>query len=401
MDRINAKLSTRGELRTSSVTAGGGEKLIPGPKGDTGASAYEIAVADGFVGTEQEWLLSLKGEIGNPGPQGPKGDPLTFEDLTPEQVIAITGPQGMQGPQGIQGATGPQGPQGVSPIVAIEDITDGKKITITDESGAHIFSLFNGAKGETGAIGPQGAQGEQGIQGIQGPTGPKGDAFTYEDFTPAQLENLRGPQGIQGPKGDTGETGAQGAQGIQGVQGPKGDPFTVTETYSTIAAMIADYDNMNLNDFVMISSDVSDPDNAKLFMKTSVEDPTYRWHFVTDLSGATGIQGPKGEQGIQGPQGEQGIQGPKGDTGDTGATGATGATGNGIASTVLNDDYTLTITYTDGTSSTTSSIRGAQGAQGIQGPTGPTGPQGPSGMTAAEIQTYIDSKLAEVENGSY
>ena len=75
MDRINAKLSTRGELRTSSVTAGGGEKLIPGPKGDTGASAYEIAVADGFIGTEQEWLLSLKGETGHPGPQRHRGDP--------------------------------------------------------------------------------------------------------------------------------------------------------------------------------------------------------------------------------------------------------------------------------------------------------------------------------------
>lgn len=41
-----------------------------------------------------------------------------------------------------------------------------------------------------------------------------------------------------------------------------------------------------------------------------------------------------------------------------------GATGNGIASTVLNSDYTLTITFTDGTSYTTPSIRGAQGIPG-------------------------------------
>lgn len=41
-----------------------------------------------------------------------------------------------------------------------------------------------------------------------------------------------------------------------------------------------------------------------------------------------------------------------------------GATGNGIASTVLNSDYTLTITFTDGTSYTTPSIRGAQGVPG-------------------------------------
>lgn len=32
-----------------------------------GASAYQIAVANGFVGTEQQWLDSLKGEPGAPG----------------------------------------------------------------------------------------------------------------------------------------------------------------------------------------------------------------------------------------------------------------------------------------------------------------------------------------------
>jgi len=33
---------------------------IPGPKGD---SAYEIAVQNGFVGTETQWLLSLKSSV--------------------------------------------------------------------------------------------------------------------------------------------------------------------------------------------------------------------------------------------------------------------------------------------------------------------------------------------------
>ena len=44
-----------------------------------------------------------------------------------------------------------------------------------------------------------------------------------------------------------------------------------------------------------------------------------------------------------------------------------GNTGNGIASAELNSDYTLTITFTDGTSYTTPSIRGAQGPQGPSG----------------------------------
>ena len=35
--------------------------------------------------------------------------------------------------------------------------------------------------------------------------GPKGDAFTYEDFTPEQLNALKGPQGEPGVKGDKGD----------------------------------------------------------------------------------------------------------------------------------------------------------------------------------------------------
>jgi hypothetical protein len=59
-----------------------------GPTGATGAngnSAYEIAVLNGFVGTETQWLLSLVGATG------------------------ATGPQGLAGSQGIQGLTGPNG----------------------------------------------------------------------------------------------------------------------------------------------------------------------------------------------------------------------------------------------------------------------------------------------------
>lgn len=39
-----------------------------------GKSAYAIAVAHGFRGTEQEWLDSLKGLQGPQGEPGPKGE---------------------------------------------------------------------------------------------------------------------------------------------------------------------------------------------------------------------------------------------------------------------------------------------------------------------------------------
>ena len=40
---------------------------LGGGSGTAGKSAYEIAVDNGFVGTETEWLESLKGEQGEPG----------------------------------------------------------------------------------------------------------------------------------------------------------------------------------------------------------------------------------------------------------------------------------------------------------------------------------------------
>lgn len=134
----------------------------------------------------------------------------------------LTGPQGPQGPQGSIGPQGPTGPRG--------------------------------EKGEVGPEGPQGAKGEKGdpftyedftpeqLQGLQGPKGDKGekgDAFTYDDFTEEQLQALTGPQGPQGPQGSTGpqglqgeqgekgekgDTGAQGPEGPQGATGPQGEP---------------------------------------------------------------------------------------------------------------------------------------------------------------------------------
>lgn len=59
--------------------------------GADGKSAYEIAVENGFVGTETEWLASLKGDTGATGPAGPKGD---------------TGATGATGPKGDPGAAG-------------------------------------------------------------------------------------------------------------------------------------------------------------------------------------------------------------------------------------------------------------------------------------------------------
>lgn len=67
---------------------------LKGENGIDGKSAYQLAVEKGFVGTEAEWVASLKGEIGPIGPQGKIG-PQGIQGET-----GATGPQGIQGPKG-------------------------------------------------------------------------------------------------------------------------------------------------------------------------------------------------------------------------------------------------------------------------------------------------------------
>jgi hypothetical protein len=61
-------------------------------------TAYDIAVSNGFEGTEEEWLLSLVGETGPEGEPGPQGDP---------------GAQGAPGVDGVNGVPGVNGMDGV------------------------------------------------------------------------------------------------------------------------------------------------------------------------------------------------------------------------------------------------------------------------------------------------
>lgn len=51
--------------------------------------------------------------VGPQGPKGDKGEAFTFDDLTPEQISKLIGPQGPAGPQGPQGNIGPKPVKGV------------------------------------------------------------------------------------------------------------------------------------------------------------------------------------------------------------------------------------------------------------------------------------------------
>lgn len=131
-----------------------------GEKGTDGKSAYQIAVEQGYQGSESDWLSSLKGEKGDTGERGEKGD-TGLQGERGEK--GETGQQGEQGPKGEKGDPGNRGLQGVpgekgekgdagvagkdgfSPIANV--MKDGSviTITITDKNGTTTVTLTEGA----------------------------------------------------------------------------------------------------------------------------------------------------------------------------------------------------------------------------------------------------------------
>ena len=255
--------------------------------------AYEIALRNGFEGTVEEWLESMRGEPGTPG------DPFTYEDFTPEQLAALKGEQGIPGASGVHiGSDTPPDTANVwvnpdGDPTSTEDwefdledgSTDTKTVVVLNSDEAT-------ASGRIGTLRVKNADGEwKEIPAIVGRKGDKGDPFVYDDFTAGQLADL---------KGEPGKDGTSATVSVSDIEG--GHRITITDANGTKTVDVMD-----------------------------------------------------------------------GEDGHVGAPGASGKDGNGIKSAVLNADYTLTLTFDDGTSYTTPSIRGATGATGIPGNDGSNG----------------------------
>lgn len=168
---VQGKTGERGPQGIQGEVGPAGPQGIQGPQGEKGEKGADGTIV--FEDLTEEQKESLRGK---------DGKPFTYDMFTPEQLAALTGPQGPQGPAGPQGEVGPKGPQG--------------------------------DKGLTGE------KGERGLTGLQGPAGPKGDT---------------GEAGPAGEKGEPGEKGEQGLQGEPGPAGPKGDSgvYTGVEEPST------------------------------------------------------------------------------------------------------------------------------------------------------------------------
>lgn len=156
-------------------------------QGIQGLSAYQVAVQHGFEGTEDEWLISLKGEKGETGPKGEKGD------------------QGERGPQGPQGQIGPQGPKGDT----------GSGLNIKGELDSESQLPQEGVSGDAWLI----------AGNLYVYVGENGNVESNPKWS--NVGSIQGPAGPTGPKGEQGEPGPKGEpgdNGAPGIQGPKGDP---------------------------------------------------------------------------------------------------------------------------------------------------------------------------------
>lgn len=126
--KVKNSLEVAGNITFSGTLVGNGSGLT-GLSGSNGASAYQVAVNNGFTGTEQDWLASLIGPTGNTGADGatgadgyPGADGLSayqvalnngFTGSEQDWLTSLVGPPGYDGAPGADGMNGMDGINGV------------------------------------------------------------------------------------------------------------------------------------------------------------------------------------------------------------------------------------------------------------------------------------------------
>ena len=175
-----ATISVTDATDTTTAELHNGEKGDTGSRGAAGKSAYEVALQNGFTGTEADWLTSLKGQkgdAGEPGATGAKGDPGEKGDRGEpgtsgekgergekgEKGDAGTpGKDGVNGKDGTNGVDGKDGADGYSPTATVTETDAGAVISITDKNGTTTATIKNGTSGETASWGDYTPGGEEG-----------------------------------------------------------------------------------------------------------------------------------------------------------------------------------------------------------------------------------------------
>lgn len=103
-----------------------------------GASAYEVAQACGYSGTQTEWLASLKGEDGVSPTHRWEGTVLSVTSAAGTTYADL---------KGEQGEAGADGADGISPTVSLSKSGKVTTLTVTDRTGSKSVEIMDGADG--------------------------------------------------------------------------------------------------------------------------------------------------------------------------------------------------------------------------------------------------------------
>lgn len=159
-------------------------------------SVYQSWLAMGNVGTEQDFITSLKGADGQQGIQG------------------IQGPVGPQGARGDSFNVDAQG--NLAGLVTHDDQPEG--FAYLDTENGNLYIKASNASGDWSFPIPFG-KGEKGDKGDKGDVGPVGGIGAPGN---PGVQGIQGDQGIQGAVGNPGEAGNPGNPGPTGPVGPQG-----------------------------------------------------------------------------------------------------------------------------------------------------------------------------------
>ena len=161
-------------------------------RGLPGKSAYELAVENGFTGTESDWLASLKGSQGLQGEQGIQGERGEKGEQGIQGVQGVQGPQGIQGEKGEKGETGAAGVDGKSATITIGTVTtlDAGSSATVENVGTSTDAIFNFGI-------PKGADGISG-GGIVEETDPVFSASASASITSQDITNWNNKSDFNG-----------------------------------------------------------------------------------------------------------------------------------------------------------------------------------------------------------
>lgn len=213
-----------------------------GETGETGAdglTAYQVAVKNGFEGTESEWIASLKGDKGDTGDKGETGDTgntgLSAYEIAVENGFVGTEAEwvdSLKGDKGDKGDTGEKGEKGDNFAIlgfyptlealkaGVPSPADGVAYGVGSAAPYDIY-IYDGVGEDwvnNGAL--QGAKGDKGDTGDKGNDGLSAYQVAVNNgFQGTEAEWLAS---LKGAKGDTGEKGDDGVKGDTGDKGEDG-----------------------------------------------------------------------------------------------------------------------------------------------------------------------------------